>query len=59
MPQVKRKGNKFTIEPTYKEERERYSKKIREAQDLGETEEVTRLQNEWKQKKVKFQANRA
>ena len=53
MLQVKRQGNKFTVEPTYEEERAEALKKIREAQDLGETEEVTRLQDEWKQKKAK------
>ncbi|SFH20918.1 hypothetical protein SAMN05660649_04249 [Desulfotomaculum arcticum] len=54
MPQVKQEGNKFTVELTYEEEREKYLQKIREAQDLGETDEVARLQDEWKQKKTKF-----
>ena len=54
MPLVKRNGNKFTIESTLEEEREKYLKIIREVQDLGEMEEVTRLQDEWREKKDKY-----
>ena len=54
MPKIKRDGNKFVVEATYEEEREKYLKKIREVQDLGEEEEVERLQGEWKQKKQKL-----
>jgi hypothetical protein len=54
MPKVIRNGNHFYVELTYEEEREKYLKKIKEAELLGETEEIARLQNEWKQKKQKF-----
>lgn len=54
MPKVNRQGNRFKIEPTYEEEREKYLKEIREAQDLGEIDKVAQLKDEWRQKKQKL-----
>lgn len=54
MPKIKVDGNHVIVEATYEEEREKYIKKIKEADLLGEIEEVERLQKEWKEKKVKF-----
>ena len=51
MPKVEQKGRLLVVSETYDETRERYLRNIRDAQDLGETDELTRLQNEWKQKK--------
>ncbi|SDZ19595.1 hypothetical protein [Tindallia californiensis] len=39
-------------EPTYEEEKARYLSLIKDAQTLGEDEEVERLQQEWKDLKI-------
>lgn len=44
-------NNKIIISETLEEAKARILKKIQEAKDLGDTEEVSRLQKAWQEKK--------
>ncbi|MBO8136816.1 MAG: hypothetical protein H0Z40_01560 [Desulfotomaculum sp.] len=58
MPKVEfdKTKNKFYVKETYEETREKYLKKIKEAELLGETEEADLLRQEWNRKRLSLKS---
>ena len=54
MPRLNKQGSKIILQRTYNEERKIILEKIKEAELLGELDEVNRLQRKWQSKKVKY-----